>query len=126
MGCHGYALHCIALGLQSTLHWTNWPPKGTHPAAGHFTSLGTRCFSASFVLYVDISAESWKKGAYGVVNGFLAEPLKQSVVNVIGGGDQEWAVVELEANATCKNGKIDDWLPYLSSASPDRSLNCQV
>ena len=49
--------------------------------------------------------DAWKKGALGVVNSFLAEPLKQSVVNVVGGGDQEWAVVELEANAKCKNGE---------------------
>lgn len=27
-----------------------------------------------------------------------------SVVNVIGGGDQDWAVIELEAHAKCKNG----------------------
>jgi len=30
--------------------------------------------------------------------------LKLKVVNVMGGGDEAWAVVELEANAVCKNG----------------------
>ncbi|KAK3069094.1 hypothetical protein LTR53_012833 [Teratosphaeriaceae sp. CCFEE 6253] len=61
---------------------------GTHPAAGHFTSL-----------------ETWKHGALGVINQRLTEPLKLKIVNVSGGGaDQEWATVELEANGVCKNG----------------------
>ena len=30
------------------------------------------------------------------------------MVNVTGGGDQEWAVVELEAHSKCKNGKKAD------------------
>ncbi len=34
----------------------------------------------------------------------LSSPLQLKVVNVVGGGDQPWAVLELEANATCKNG----------------------
>lgn len=35
----------------------------------------------------------------------LKEPLKLSVLNVVGGGDQAWAVVELEAKGgVCKNG----------------------
>lgn len=49
--------------------------------------------------------EDWKKGALGVANAFLAEPLKLSVVNVAGGGEQDWAVVELKADSVCKNGK---------------------
>lgn len=61
--------------------------QGTHPAAGHFTTL-----------------EAWKEGALGVIQKVLAEPLTMKVVNVVGGGDQDWASVELEANATCKNG----------------------
>ncbi|KAK5675131.1 hypothetical protein LTS10_012205 [Elasticomyces elasticus] len=48
--------------------------------------------------------ESWKKGALGVINERLKEPLKLKVVNVLGGGDQDWATVELEANSVCKNG----------------------
>jgi len=36
----------------------------------------------------------------------MKEPgLKLKVRNVIGGGDQEWAVVELVAEAVCKNGR---------------------
>ncbi|KAK0272638.1 hypothetical protein LTR91_017865 [Friedmanniomyces endolithicus] len=65
-----------------------WDVMGTHPAAGHFTSL-----------------ESWKKGALGVINERLQQPLALKVVNVVGGGaDQDWATVELEANGVCKNG----------------------
>ncbi|KAK3071312.1 hypothetical protein LTR53_008849 [Teratosphaeriaceae sp. CCFEE 6253] len=65
-----------------------WDVMGTHPAAGHFTSL-----------------ETWKHGALGVINQRLTEPLKLKIVNVSGGGaDQEWATVELEANGVCKNG----------------------
>lgn len=40
-----------------------------------------------------------------MINAVLKEPLKLSVLNVIGGGDQAWAVVELEAKGgICKNG----------------------
>ena len=48
--------------------------------------------------------ESWKQGALGVINRVLRDPLKLKVINVIGGGDEEWAVVELKADAVCKNG----------------------
>ncbi|RMZ26861.1 hypothetical protein D0859_09068 [Hortaea werneckii] len=52
--------------------------------------------------------EAWKQGALGTINQILREPLALKVVNVVGGGrDQEWALVELEANAVCKNG-----MPY--------------
>lgn len=64
-----------------------WDVIGTHPASGHFTSL-----------------EDWQKGALGVVNKSLSRPIKLNVVNVIGGGDQEWAAVELTADSTGKNG----------------------
>jgi len=48
--------------------------------------------------------ESWKEGALGVIQKVLREPLAFKVINVVGGGDQDWALVELEANAVCKNG----------------------
>ncbi|KAI7366767.1 hypothetical protein KC354_g3918 [Hortaea werneckii] len=54
--------------------------------------------------------EAWKQGALGTINRILREPLALKVVNVVGGGsgrDQDWAVVELEASAVCKNG-----MPY--------------
>lgn len=49
-------------------------------------------------------SDSWKKHALGTINKVLREPLALKVVNVVGGGDQDWALVELEANAVCKNG----------------------
>ncbi|TKA28736.1 hypothetical protein B0A50_03064 [Salinomyces thailandicus] len=51
--------------------------------------------------------DAWKQGALGTVNKVLQAPLQLKVVNVAGGGEQDWAVVELEANAVCKNG-----MPY--------------
>ncbi len=90
---------------------------GTHPAAGHFTSLGTpsTVFTTAVPLSVLItSPESWKKGALGVINERLQHPLQLKIVNVVGGGaDQEWATVELEANGVCNNGTC----PILSSRS---------
>lgn len=79
---------------------------GTHPAAGHFTSLGdiprNECIGERLLTGC---AEDWKKGALGVINAVLKEPLKLSVLNVVGGGDQAWATVELEAKGgVCKNG----------------------
>jgi len=57
------------------------------------------------ILPLTAHAEDWKNGALGVINAVLKEPLKLSVLNVVGGGDQAWAVVELEAKSgVCKNG----------------------
>ena len=64
-----------------------WDVMGTHPAAGHFTSL-----------------QAWKDAALGTIQKVLKEPIALKPTNVVGGGDQEWAAVELEANAVCKNG----------------------
>lgn len=96
---------------------------GDHPAAGQFTSLG------SFLLLPPSlppspggesqegvkkanrqlskpRTEAWKKGALGTVNRILRDPLSLQVINVVGGGrDQDWALVELKADAVCKNGK---------------------
>lgn len=66
-----------------------WDVMGTHPAAGHFTSL-----------------QAWKDAALGTIQKVLKEPIALKPTNVVGGGDQEWAAVELEANAVCKNGML--------------------
>lgn len=58
---------------------------GDHYAAGHFTTL-----------------DDWKKGALGCINKVLREPLQLRIHNIVGGG-QEWATVELMADAICKN-----------------------
>ena len=39
-----------------------------------------------------------------MINKRLSEPLKLKVINVVGGGEQEWAVIELEANGVANNG----------------------
>lgn len=66
----------------------DWELMGHHPLAGRFTSLA-----------------EWKAKALQPINVVLKEPLRLKVRNIVGGGDQEWAVVELFADATCKNGK---------------------
>jgi hypothetical protein len=48
--------------------------------------------------------ESWQKNALGVAQAFLAKPLEFKIINACGGGDQDWACIELEADAVCKNG----------------------
>lgn len=65
----------------------DWELLGTHPLAGHYKSLS-----------------DWKAGALEPINAVLREPLKLQVRNVVGGGDQEWACVELFADAVCKDG----------------------
>lgn len=67
----------------------DWELMGRHPLAGRFTSL-----------------DEWKAKALQPINAVLKEPLRLKVRNIIGGGDQEWAVVELFADATCKNGRL--------------------
>ncbi|KAI7553116.1 hypothetical protein KC331_g1451 [Hortaea werneckii] len=77
---------------------------GDHPAAGQFTSL-----------------EAWKKGALGTVNRILRDPLSLQVINVVGGGrDQDWALVELKADAVCKNGVTDEELQMVGMPYPQR------
>ncbi|GAB7343166.1 hypothetical protein MBLNU457_1237t2 [Dothideomycetes sp. NU457] len=70
----------------------DWELLGQHPLAGRYRNLA-----------------DWKKGALEPINKVLREPLKLKVRNVVGGGEQEWASVELFADAVCKNGS----LPYV-------------
>ena len=52
-------------------------------------------------------------------NDVLKSPLKFKLVHVCGGGDQEWAAVELEAlDAVAKNGES-----YLEDAEPMRTIS---
>lgn len=47
-------------------------------------------------------------------------------MNVVGGGtDQDWAVVELEANAVCKNGKYGLSLPLKTIGLGTENGNCR-
>lgn len=87
-----------------------WDVLGTHPAAGHFTTLGRHDMSPS-PMYLDCILtvpipDAWKKGALDVVNAVLRDPLKLELLNVFGGGDQEWATIELKADSVCKNGEL--------------------
>ncbi|KAF1356957.1 hypothetical protein BDV97DRAFT_394824 [Delphinella strobiligena] len=63
-----------------------WDVLGDDYAAGHFTT-----------------SDDWKEGALDCINKVLREPLQLRIHNIIGGG-QEWATVELKADAVCKNG----------------------
>ena len=65
----------------------DWELLGQHPLAGRYTNLA-----------------DWKKGTLEPINKVLKSPLELKVRNVVGGGDQEWALVELTADAVCKNG----------------------
>ncbi|GAB7350927.1 hypothetical protein MBLNU459_g1437t2 [Dothideomycetes sp. NU459] len=76
-----------------------WDVLGHHPLAGHFTTL-----------------EDWKRGALGPINAVLREPLQLQVRNIVGGGTEEWAVVELFANGICKNGGPDTTTLYRAYA----------
>ncbi|KAF2804174.1 uncharacterized protein BDZ99DRAFT_467546 [Mytilinidion resinicola] len=66
----------------------DWTVMGTHPCAGRYTTLA-----------------AFQKGTLKRLGAIMKEPgIKLKVRNVIGGGEQAWAVVELVADAECKNG----------------------
>ena len=72
----------------------DWTVMGTHPCAGRYTTL-----------------EDFQKGTLARLAKIMKDPgLKLRVRNVIGGGDQEWATVELVANAECLNGESNHFL----------------
>ncbi|KXT02725.1 hypothetical protein AC578_5417 [Pseudocercospora eumusae] len=79
----------------------DWEVMGTHPAAGRFKTL-----------------DEWKAGALGVVQKTLKDQIQLELVNIIGGEDQEWAVIELEANAVCKNGKPSRFMLLCNLSCP--------
>ncbi len=67
----------------------DWTVMGTHPLAGRYTT-----------------REDFSNQTFGRLAKIMKEPgIKLMVRNVIGGGEQAWAVVELVAKAECKNGK---------------------
>ena len=72
--------------VSPTVHWT---VMGTHPLAGTYTDL-----------------ERFQKATFARLGAIMKDddPIKLEVVNVVGGGGQEWAVTELKARGTCKNG----------------------
>ena len=67
----------------------DWTVMGTHPCAGHYTSL-----------------KDFQTSTLARLGKIMKEPgILLKVRNVIGGGG-EWATVELVANAECKNGAL--------------------
>lgn len=73
----------------------DWTVMGTHPCAGRYTTLK------------DFQADTMVR-----LNNVMKEPgILLKVRNVIGGGEQEWATVELVANAKCKSG--ESWPCYI-------------
>lgn len=66
----------------------DWTVMGTHPLAGHYTSL-----------------KDFQQATFARLGKIMKDPgIRLMVRNVIGGGEQEWAIVELVAKAECKNG----------------------
>lgn len=66
----------------------DWTVMGTHPCAGRYTTL-----------------KDFQEKTLARLGKIMKEPgLRLAVRNVIGGGDGEWATVELVANAECLNG----------------------
>jgi ketosteroid isomerase-like protein len=68
----------------------NWTIEGTHPLAGQYNN--KTVLEAAFVR-IDAT-------------GSKASPLIISIMNIIGGGAEQWSVQELEVTGICKNGKF--------------------
>lgn len=67
----------------------DWTVMGTHPLAGRYTSL-----------------KAFQQATFARLNAIMKNGITLKVRNVIGGGEQEWAVVELIADAECLNGEF--------------------
>lgn len=66
----------------------SWTVMGTHLLSGHYANKAT--FLSTSVARI------------GAV---LEGPMKLQICSIIGGGvDEEWAVVEMQAQSQCKNG----------------------
>ena len=67
----------------------DWTVMGTHPLAGRYTTL-----------------KDFQQATFARLAKIMKDPgIRLNVRNVIGGGEQEWAVVELIADAECLNGE---------------------
>ena len=67
----------------------DWTVMGTHPIAGRYTTL-----------------EDFQQAALVRLSKIMKDPGVRLVVrNVIGGGEHDWATVELFAKAECLNGQ---------------------
>ena len=50
----------------------------------------------------------FRQSTFGLLNPILTKPITMNVRNIVGGGDQPWAVAELTADSVCKNGMAYD------------------
>lgn len=67
----------------------DWTVMGTHPCAGRYATL-----------------QDFQQSTLARLGKIMKDPgIKLMVRNVIGGGEREWATVELVAKAECKNGE---------------------
>jgi ketosteroid isomerase-like protein len=66
----------------------DWIILGHHPLAGRYHGI-----------------TEFQEQILGRLNAIMKNPLQLKVRSVIGGGDEEWAVVELIFDSTCKNGE---------------------
>lgn len=82
----------------------NWTIEGTHPGAGQYNNR-----TVLLATFARISAV-----------GKSSAPLELSLLNVIGGGSEEWSVQELKVEGVCKNGKHNT-TPHPNTGK-DRSL----
>ena len=67
----------------------NWTVMGTHPLAGLYNSL-----------------QDFNEATAARLNKIMKEPIKLMVRNVIGGGEGDWATVELVVKAECVDGEL--------------------
>jgi len=68
-----------------------WKVMGTHPLSGTWHSV-----------------EDFKRDTFGRLNPVMTAQVQPKVVNVVGGGEQEWSCVELEFDGTFKDGQSYD------------------
>jgi len=62
---------------------------GTHILSGHYSS-----------------KESFLSTSVSRIGAVLDGPIKLQVRSIIGGDVEEWAVIEMAAEARCKNGEL--------------------
>ncbi len=79
----------------------NWTIEGTHPLAGEYTNRS---------ILVDAFSRIDATGAEKTT-------LLISIINIIGGGDEEWSVQELQVLGTCTSGMPFNFPSILSLRS---------
>lgn len=73
----------------------NWTIEGTHPAAGIYTN--RTILAVTFARLASVARKE--------------DPLELTLLNIIGGDNEEWSVQELEVNGICKSGRSKFLIP---------------